>query len=78
MGLIIGRTTERPPISSKTSRTNNSLFYFNLEQEDSKIILHTFHVIMDKSTHLQVISCDTNIFILLLHYFDTFTENGVI
>lgn len=65
--------------SEKTRRVETLLNLQNhdIEEADSRIILHVNHAIDEKFCNIFVMSCDIDVFVLLVHYYHEFSSNGL-
>ncbi|KAJ8669425.1 hypothetical protein QAD02_000684 [Eretmocerus hayati] len=74
--IICSGTTDLPCQSSKQSDLD-ILQNDHIEKADSRIILHVFHACSEGTEKILVKSSDTDIVVLLLHYWRTFGEKGL-
>ncbi|KAJ8680645.1 hypothetical protein QAD02_016432 [Eretmocerus hayati] len=74
--IICSGTTDLPCQSSKQSDLD-ILQNDHIEEADSRIILHVFHACSEGTEKILVKSSDTDIVVLLLHYWRTFEEKGL-
>ena len=80
--VVCSTTGDNYPISTSPSITIDSIFKFklfcvHLEEADDKIVQHAFHAVKQGFKRFRVVSFDTDVFVLLLTYFETFKANGL-
>lgn len=49
----------------------------DIEEADTRIMLHINHAVLEKFTHVFILSTDTDILVLALYFFNKFRENGL-
>ena len=74
MELVFSTINDSPCTSINLDTLN---IQYNIEEADLKIIVHANEAVKRGYTNVYVISSDIDVIVLLLHFFKTFTKNGL-